>query len=93
MAALDWMAWTGPTALFFGAIASALVLLTVWELRAPSITRRGFLPMESTRGDRFFISLLFMAFVHIAFVGLTDWPVWWASVACMLSTLAIMRWG
>jgi len=93
MASLDWMAWTAPTALFFGAIATSLVLLTVWELRSPSLTRRGFLPIDSTRGDRFFVSLLFAAFAHIAFVGFTDWPVWWMSVACMLSTLVIMRWG
>ena len=93
MAGLDWMAWTGPTAVFFGAIASALVLLTVWELRAPSITRRGFLPMESTRGDRFFISLLTAAYLHIGFIATTDIPVWWVSVGCILSTLVIMRWG
>lgn len=93
MAALDWMAWTGPTALFFGAIATALVLLTIWELRAPTVARRGFLPIDSTRGDRFFISLLCAAFAHIAFVGFTDLPVWWMSVACMLNTLVIMRWG
>jgi len=93
MDTLNWMAWTGPTALFFCAIAIALTLLTVWELRVPSLTRRGFLPIDSTRGDRFFISLLTAAFAHIAFVGLTDWPVWWVSVAAMLSTLVIMRWG
>jgi len=93
MAALDWMAWTTPTALFFTAIASSLLLLALWELRSPSIARRGFLPMNSERGERFFISLLFAAFVHIAFVGFTDWPVWWVSLACMLSTLVVMRWG
>mgnify|MGYP000259430233 CR=1 FL=1 len=93
MGALDWMAWTTPTALFFCGIGVALLVLTIWELRSPTVPRTGFLPIETTRGDRFFISLLSAAFLHILIVGLTDLPVWWMSVACILSTLVIMRWG
>jgi len=93
MAALDWMAWTQPTGLFFALIGCALIVLTIWELRSPTLMSRGFLPMPTTRGDRFFISLLFAAFAHIGFVALSDLPVWWMSLGCLLSTLAIMRWG
>jgi len=93
MGALGWMAWTGPTAAFFAAVGVSLIVLILWEVYSPSIARRGFLPIDSTRGDRFFISLLASAFLHIGFVGLTDWPVWWVSVGCILSTLILMRWG
>ena len=93
MTALNWMAWTAPTAAFFITIACALIVLTIWEIRSPTVLRRGFLPMATTRGDRFYISLLVAAFAHIAYVGLSDLPVLWASGACILSTLVIMRWG
>ncbi|MCD7082070.1 DUF2160 domain-containing protein, partial [Pseudomonas sp. MAFF 311095] len=49
---MEWMAWTTPTALFFGGIALILAGMTTWELRSPSIPRRGLLPISTTRGDR-----------------------------------------
>lgn len=90
---LHWMAWTQPTALFFAGIGFCLVVLTVAELRSPSLLRRGFLPLETTRGDRFFISLLVAGYAHIGWVGLTDLPVWWVSLGTLGSTLLIMRRG
>ena len=32
---LSWMAWTWPTAAFFGTIFLLLVAMTVWEIRRP----------------------------------------------------------
>ena len=52
---MEWMNWTVPTAAFFGVIALLLIGMTTWELRSPSIPRRGFLPIATTRGDRLFI--------------------------------------
>ncbi|MCH2097523.1 MAG: DUF2160 domain-containing protein, partial [Pseudomonadales bacterium] len=52
---LSWMAWTMPTAIFFGSIAGALLLMTLWEKIRPTIRRRGLLPFATTRGDRFFL--------------------------------------
>ena len=93
MASLNWMAWTGVTAGFFLAIAMMLIALTVLENYYPTVARRGFLPLVTTRGDRVFICLLLTAWVHIGVVGLTDWPVWWASVACLVGAPAVLRWG
>ena len=39
--------------------------------------RRGFLPMATTRGDRLFIGLLGAAYIHLAWLGLTDLPLWY----------------
>ena len=56
---LSWMAWTWETAAFFVCIAGMLVGMTIWELRSPGgAQRRGILAIETTRGDRLFISLL-----------------------------------
>ncbi len=62
---MEWMNWTVPTAVFFGVIALFLAGMTTWELRSPSIPRRGFLPITTTRGDRLFIGLLGSAYLHL----------------------------
>ncbi len=74
----DWMAWTTPVAVFFCCIALMLVGMTVWELKSPTVSRKGFLPMETTRGDRLFVGLLSAAYVNLAFVGISGRLVeWW----------------
>ena len=73
----DWMAWTLPVAVFFTCIVLMLVGMTVWELRSPTVLRKGFLPIATTRGDRLFIGLLTAAYVNLAFVGLSERMVVW----------------
>lgn len=90
---MDWMAWTLPTALFFGVIGMLLVGMTIWELRSPCIERKGLLPISTTRGDRLFIGLLGSAYLHLLVVGATDWSVWIASLLSLFWLFAVMRWG
>jgi predicted small integral membrane protein len=87
------MAWTLPTALFFSAIGLSLVTLTVLELVRPTVARRGLLPLSTTRGDRFFISLLAAAFVHVGFLGFSDGPVAIAGAISIVLAVVLMRWG
>ena len=89
----SWMAWTMPVALFFTAIVLMLAGMTLWELRSPSIMRRGFLPIATTRGDRLFISLLAAAYINLAWTGLTDLAQWLGAVASFFVLLIVMRWG
>ena len=65
----EWMAWTLPVAVFFTCIVLMLAGMTVWELKSPTVMRKGFLPIATTRGDRLFIGLLRAAYVNLAFVG------------------------
>ena len=76
----DWMAWTTPVAVFFCCIALMLVGMTVWEIKSPTSLRKGFLPMETTRGDRLFVGLLSAAYVNLAFVGISGRLVEWMSL-------------
>ena len=73
----SWMAWTLPVAVFFICIVLMLIGMTVWEIRSPTMERKGFLPMKTTRGDRLFIGLLSAAYVNLAFVGLSDKMIVW----------------
>ena len=93
MSSLTWMAWTTPTAIFFGVIALMLVGMTVWQRISPSIERRGLLPMATTRGDRLFIGLLGSAFIHLGWMAATGLPLWWALVCSVVFLIAMMRWG
>ena len=90
---MSWMAWTAPTAAFFVAVALALAVMTAWELVSPSRARRGFLPLVTTRGDRFFIALLSAAFVHVLWLAFSDGPVLIASVTALVLGVVLMRWG
>ncbi|MDO8700046.1 MAG: DUF2160 domain-containing protein [Rhodoferax sp.] len=76
----DWMAWTTPVAVFFSCIVLMLLGMTVWEMKSPTTLRRGFLPMETTRGDRLFIGLLAAAYVNLTFVGLSGKLMQWMSL-------------
>jgi len=101
---LSWMAWTVPVAVFFTCIVLMLVGMTVWEVRSPTVQRKGWLPMETTRGDRLFIGLLLAAYVNLAWVGLGEkmaqWfslseepSVWISLVLSMLLLALVMRKG
>ena len=100
----DWMAWTTPVAVFFCSIVLMLVGMTVWELKSPTVERKGWLPMATTRGDRLFIGLLAAAYVNLAFVavsekmivwfGLEQEPSIWVSFVVSMGVLAlVMRKG
>jgi predicted small integral membrane protein len=87
------MAWTFETAAFFSAVAGLLVGMTIWELWVPGGGRRhGILAIETTRGDRLFISLLGGAYIHLAWLGLLGAPLWGAAVATLIFTGAVFRW-
>lgn len=100
----SWMVWTTPVAVFFICIALMLVGMTVWELKSPTTMRRGWLPLDTTRGDRLFIGLLSAAYINLAFVGLAgkfqEWmsleaePSIWIGFAISMLVLAlVMRKG
>ncbi len=90
---MSWMAWTLPTALFFVGIAVALIAMTIWEVLKPTELARGFLPMPTTRGDRFFIALLSAAFIHLLWLGTIADNVAVASVLSAVWAAAVLRWG
>lgn len=90
---MEWMAWTLPTALFFVAVGVLLSCMTVFELRRPCVERRGFLPLVTSRGDRLFIGLLASAYLHLAVVGASDWPLWVASLLSLAWLVVVLRWG
>jgi predicted small integral membrane protein len=90
---LSWMAWTWQTAVFFVCIALALAGMVVWEWRRPGgDPRRGILGLDTTRGDRLFITLLGSAFIHLAWLGLVGASIGWAGAISIAYAIAVFRW-
>lgn len=91
-----WMVWTTPVAVFFICIALLLIGMTVWEIKSPTVQRKGFLPMATTRGDRLFIGLLGAAYINLAFIGMAGWLAQWLSLeqepSIWISFIASMAW-
>ena len=87
-----WMAWTLATATFFFIIACLLVTFTILAINYPETPRRGILRIDTTRGDRLFISLLGSGFICIAYLGLVGAPLWWALAICLIYAAAVFRW-
>ncbi|CUX82468.1 MAG: ABC-type glycerol-3-phosphate uptake system permease component GlpU [Roseibaca calidilacus] len=89
---LTWMAWTAPTAIFFATIACLLLIFTLLAIKYPETPRRGILTIETTRGDRLFITLLGSAFINSGWLAMSDLPQWWALGICALYAAAVFRW-
>ncbi|PCJ51286.1 MAG: hypothetical protein COA73_17855 [Candidatus Hydrogenedentota bacterium] len=84
---MAWMYWTVPTAIFFGGLFATLIAMGIWDRQSPSLPRKGFLPMPTTRGDRLFLSIITaigIALLWLAILGNTALP----GIA-ILATLAI----
>ena len=77
----EWMAWTLPVAVFFTCIVLMLAGMTLWEIKRPTLERKGFLPLITTRGDRLFIGLLSAAYVNLAFVAVSEKMIGWFGLA------------
>ena len=90
---LEWMYWTKPTAIFFLVIFLILVAMTIWQAISPSVERRGFLPLATTPGTRLFIGLLGAAFIHLAWIGLTDLTLWIVFPFAIGWMAVVMIWG
>ncbi|MBA3598205.1 MAG: DUF2160 domain-containing protein [Methylibium sp.] len=100
----NWMAWTLPVAVFFTCIVLMLAGMTLWEIKSPTVERKGFLPIATTRGDRLFIGLLSAAYINLVFLAMSgrlmEWfsldgepSVWFGFVLSMAALALVMRKG
>lgn len=89
---MEWMAWTWPTAAFFMIVATTLMVFTVLAIKFPETPRKGVLGIETTRGDRLFITLLGSAFINLAWLGVIGANQPFALIVCFVYALAVFRW-
>jgi predicted small integral membrane protein len=93
MSKLTWMAWTWQTAVFFLAIAFLLLCMGIWEWRRPGGSpRRGLFRIDTTRGDRLFISLLGTSYIFLGWLALFGSGLWGAAAVSVVFAGAVFRW-
>ena len=74
---LSWMAWTWPTAAFFIVVVLSIFTMGVWERYSPGGNpRRGVFGLDTTRGDRLFISWLGTGFINMGWLAFYGAPLW-----------------
>ena len=88
---LAWMAWTWQTMVFFGAIAACLTVLTVLAVLRPETPKVGLLGFATTRGDRFFVSLILAAFIFLFFIRIGGENPLYPSLGALLMAMALFR--
>ena len=89
---ITWMAWTWQTASFFIFIALCLTAMVIWEKKSPGgEPRKGILGLDTTRGDRLFISLLGSAFIHLFWLALIGTVLWAATILCIFYAIFVFK--
>ena len=88
----SWMAWTWQTAAFFIFIALCIIAMLIWEKKVPGGSpRKGILGLDTTRGDRLFISLLSSAYIHLGWLGLIGPMLWIATIISFIFAIFVFR--
>jgi predicted small integral membrane protein len=87
-----WMAWTPATLAFFAFVFLAIALMGLLEWRRPGgDPRRGILGLDTTRGDRLFISLLGAAYVFLGWLAVFSTPLWGPLALSIVWTAFVFR--
>ena len=90
---LSWMAWTWPTFFFFVFVFGSIAAMGVWEYYAPGGgPRHGIFGLDTTRGDRLFITLLGSAFIFLAWLGLFGTPLWGGLIVALIWSFVVFKW-
>ena len=75
------------------AYAGGATIPTLLAVRFPETPRVGILRIETTRGDRLFISLLGSAFLHLAWLFFFGTALFWgALIVSLVYAAAVFRW-
>ncbi|MCH8334006.1 hypothetical protein IIC65_08740, partial [Candidatus Sumerlaeota bacterium] len=71
-----------------------LIGMTIWDRVSPNVNRKGFLHMETSRGDRLFIGIMLGILIHLLWLGLLgDGMVWGGSLISLAGFFIVARWG
>jgi predicted small integral membrane protein len=89
---LSWMAWTWPTATFFIVVVLSIVSMGVWERFSPGGNpRRGIFGLDTTRGDRLFISWLGTGFINMGWLAFYGAPLWGGLILTIIWFIIVFR--
>ena len=91
---LGWMFWTLPSAIFVLSIFGAVAFLIVLHHYRPNVDRKGFLPIETGRGDRLFIAILSnIVFFLLSFGIVGDDYLIVITIIAAIWFFIVIKWG
>ena len=91
---LAWMYWTIPSAIFVGGIFLAIIGMCIWDHFKPNVNRKGFLPIDTSRGDRLFIGIISTIAINLLWLAIfSDWFLWGAVILSLVWFFLVARWG
>jgi predicted small integral membrane protein len=89
-----WMHWTWHSGIAFILLAGLLSGLAVLDHFHPGYSRKGFLPMATTRGDRVFLSIVtLVALLLLQLKFLPAVSSWWVLGCGAITAAIIMKHG
>ena len=89
---LSWMAWTWPTATFFIVLVLSIAAMGVWERFSPGGNpRRGVFHLDTTRGDRLFISWLGTGFINLGWLAFFGAPLWGGLILAIIWFIFVFK--
>ena len=90
----SWMAWNRVTVLFFIYVFGSIALMGLWEWFSPGGgPRHGIFRLNTTRGDRLFMTHLGSCFIFLAWLGIYGMPLWGGLILAIFWALFIFRWA
>ena len=90
----DWMHWTVPSAIGVFGIFAMIIGVNILDVYKPGYARKGFLPMETTRGDRIFVSIISSVIVWILWLKfIPEVSIIFSLNIIVPLVFVIMRWG
>ena len=82
------------TIAFFLYVFGSILAMGVWEYFSPGGSpRRGIFRLETTRGDRLFMTHLGTAFIFLAWLAFMGAPLWGALGLSLVWAIVVFRWA
>ena len=78
---------------FFAAIALMLATMTVLQLARPTVERRASCRSPRPAAIGCSSGSSGAAYIHLAWLGLSDLPLWYGSIVALIWFACVMRWG
>jgi predicted small integral membrane protein len=89
-----WMAWNHVTVAFFMYIFGSIAVMGIWEYYSPGGSpRRGVFALDTTRGDRLFMSHLGTCFIFLGWLGFYGTPLWGAVAISIAWIVFVFRYA
>jgi predicted small integral membrane protein len=89
-----WMAWNRVTIGFFIYVFGSIAAMAVWEYYVPDGNpRKGVFALDTTRGDRLFMSHVGTCAIFLAWLGLIGTPLFGALALSVLWIVFVFRYA